>query len=156
MPVSSGDADPSSIDPSYILTVLFASAVPVNVNDPFLLSSTDAITSIGATVSSSNVSDAVPVLYASISVNSPSNWNGSNIINGDASQTWSTTHLYFYNVSFPSLPVTYDLTSNTFSHVTIYTGSNNVTFQINSANTAGVQSFGAGGTNDKLVTAEKQ
>jgi hypothetical protein len=32
-------------------------AVPVNVKDPFLLSSIDAITSIGAAVSSSNVSD---------------------------------------------------------------------------------------------------
>ena len=91
--------------------------------------------------------------YSSISVNSPLNWNGSNIINGDASQTWSTTNLSFINSSFPSLPVTYDLTSNTFSHVTIYAGTNNVTFQINSANTAGVQSFGAGGTNNKLVTA---
>src|SRR5262249_9583266 len=47
-----------------------------------------------------------------IIVDSAANWNGSNVINGDPSHAT--------NVSFgdPSLdPVTYDLTSNTFSNV---------------------------------------
>jgi hypothetical protein len=33
--------------------------------------------------------------YFQIQVNSPSNWNGSNIINGDASVTWNMTSLGF-------------------------------------------------------------
>ena len=60
--------------------------------------------------------------YLSIQVNSPSNWNGSNIINGDASQHWITTSLKSfetYQGIYQQLPVTYDLTSNTFSHVNI-------------------------------------
>ena len=36
--------------------------------------------------------------YLSIQVNSPSNWNGSNIINGDASHTWTTTYLKFFTI----------------------------------------------------------
>ena len=39
--------------------------------------------------------------YASIYVNSPSNWNGSNIINGNASQTWTSTNLSFSNFKLP-------------------------------------------------------
>ena len=60
--------------------------------------------------------------FLSIQVNSPSNWNGSNIINGDASRTWNTTSLNFHIILvkvYQQLPVTYDLTSNTFSHVSI-------------------------------------
>ena len=38
--------------------------------------------------------------YLSIQVNSPSNWNGSNIINGDASHTWSSTDLKFSSELF--------------------------------------------------------
>ena len=90
---------------------------------------------------------------SSILVNSPSNWNGSNIINGDASFTYASTGLQFYNFQNPPLPVTYDLTSNTLSHVTIYGGGDNLTLLINNTNTAGVQSFYAGGQGDKLVTA---
>jgi hypothetical protein len=52
-----------------------------------------------------------------ILVNSLSSWNGSNIINGDASHTWSTTYLNFWNDQ--PLPITYDLTSNTFSHASM-------------------------------------
>ena len=93
--------------------------------------------------------------YLSIQVNSPSNWNGSNIINGDASLTSAKTTLCFSNNQgvFPPLPVTYDLTSNTFSHVSIYGSGDNITLLINNADTAGVQSFNAGGLGDKLVTA---
>jgi hypothetical protein len=54
----------------------------------------------------------------------------------------------------PPLPITYDLTSNTLSHVNMSVGSNDVTLLINNANTAGVQSFTGYGLNDKLVTAE--
>jgi hypothetical protein len=95
--------------------------------------------------------------YLNIQVNSPSNWNGSNIINGDASRAWTTTSLGF-NSSwgyvegvYQQLPVTYDLTSNTFSHANIY-GDSNVTLLINNADTAGIQSF-SGGQNSKLATA---
>ena len=51
--------------------------------------------------------------------------------------------------------VTYDLTANTFSHVQIsaFSDSDNLTFLINNAVTADVQSFQAFSLNDKLVTA---
>ena len=93
--------------------------------------------------------------YLSVQVNSPSNWNGSDIINGDASLPSATTSLYFSNNQgvFPPLPVTYDLTSNTFSHVSVYGTADNITLLINNADTAGVQSFNAFGLGDKLVTA---
>ena len=84
------------------------------------------------------------------SIQASSSWNGSNIINGDLG---SSTYLYFSNNAFPHLPVTYDLTSNTFSHLNIYVGLNDVTLLINNADTAGVQSFVAGAQNNKLVTA---
>ena len=90
----------------------------------------------------------------SIQVNSPSNWNGSNIINGDASLPFTSTYISFSNIQvFPPLPVTYDLTSNTFSHVGVNGSGDNITLLINNADTAGVQSFNAGGLGDKLVTA---
>jgi len=42
---------------------------------------------------------------------------------------------------FPPPPVTYDLTSNTFSNVSaVYASSNNVTLLINSSDTAGIRS----------------
>ena len=48
--------------------------------------------------------------YLGIQVNSPSNWSGSDIINGDSSQTGSSTYLSFSNYqSYPPAPVTYDL-----------------------------------------------
>ena len=92
--------------------------------------------------------------YLGIQVYSPSNWNGSDIINGDSS-LGTSTNLNFYNnqSSYPPPPVTYDLTSNTLSRVNIYGGADNLTLTINNADTAGVQSFTAGGQNDKLVTA---
>ena len=65
-----------------------------------------------------------------------------------------TTNLYFSNLQFQ--PATYDLTSNTFSHVNqiqnIY-GFGNLTLLINSADAAGINSFISGGMNDTLVTA---
>ena len=92
----------------------------------------------------------------SIYVNSPSNWNGSDVIKGDASNTWSTTNIDFYNNQqglYSPPPVTYDLTSNTFSHVGVYGGGDNITLLINNADATGVQSFNASGLADKLVTA---
>src|SRR5262249_23093884 len=91
--------------------------------------------------------------YWSIEVSSSSNWNGSNIINGDASHTWNTTFINFNNAFDPVthffVPVTYDLTSNTLSHVNIDVD-DQVTLQINNTDTADVQYGGSG----KLVTAE--
>src|SRR4051812_42406007 len=56
----------------------------------------------------------------SIGVNSLSNWNDSNIIRGDAS---GTTSLNFYgNFNSQPTPTTYDLTSNTLSHIGSITG----------------------------------
>jgi hypothetical protein len=82
----------------------------------------------------------------------PSNWNASNIIKGDISRP---VFMSFFNNSgvFPSLPVTYDLTSNTFSHVTIGNVGDQVTLLINNADTAGVQSLSGLGPNAKLATA---
>ena len=68
----------------------------------------------------------------------------------------STTTIDFLQQSkglYPPPPVTYDLTSNTFSHVGIYGGGDNITLLINNADAAGVQSFNASGLGDKLVTA---
>ena len=96
--------------------------------------------------------------YLTIQVGSPSNWNGSDVINGDASNPWSTTSLNFNNFasSYPPPPLTYDLTANTISHVANVTaGSDNLTLLINSADAAGIQSFAAfGQNNDQLVTAD--
>ena len=92
-----------------------------------------------------------------IQVNSLSNWNGSDVISGDASTLWPTTNLIFYNFgsSYPPPPLTYDLTANTFSHVgTVFGNSDNLTLLINSADTAGIQSFTASGQNDQLATAD--
>ena len=90
----------------------------------------------------------------SIQAFSPLNWNGSDIINGDTSQAWPTILDFLNNqASYPPAPVTYDLTSNTFSHVSsINAGPDNITLLINSADAAGVQDFSASGMNDKLVT----
>src|SRR6478672_4085506 len=46
--------------------------------------------------------------YLSVQAFSPSNWNGSNIINGDVSHAGATTSLSFYsNWNFPQTPATY-------------------------------------------------
>ena len=96
--------------------------------------------------------------YVTIQVNSASNWNGSNVINGDPSQTGIGTDLIFYNPGsyqgiYPLLPVTYDLTANTFSHVRNISVGSSVTLVINNADTAGVQSFSGFGPSPKLTTA---
>src|SRR4051794_8232892 len=69
-----------------------------------------------------------------INANSLSNWNGSDIINGDAVRGMD---LNFFN-NQPGLPITYDLTSNTFSHARILNVGDNITLLINSADTAGL------------------
>jgi Ca2+-binding RTX toxin-like protein len=91
--------------------------------------------------------------YLAIQVSSPSNWNSSNIINGDASHTWNTAYISFYNNVYPQLPITYDLTSNTLSHVNINGVGDKVTLLVNNANTAGIQSITGFGQNAKLATA---
>src|SRR5262249_44559535 len=90
--------------------------------------------------------------YLQVFVNSPSNWNGSDIINVDPSHA---TYLYFSNSgpTFPPPPVTYDLTSNKFSNVNVSASSDNVTLLINSSDTAGIRSFNAFSASDNLVTA---
>src|SRR5262249_23705835 len=81
--------------------------------------------------------------------NSPASWNGSNIIKGDSAHA---TYVFLDNSS--TGPVTYDLTSNSFSSVyAVDSDSSNVTLLINSSDTAGIGSFTAFGTNDRLVTA---
>jgi hypothetical protein len=97
--------------------------------------------------------------YVEININSPSNWNGSDIINGDSSPPSSShtpwTVLWFSNPGAPSTPVNYDLTSNTFSHASVYAASNNMSFTINNSALAGIEGFyGYGLVDDKLVTAE--
>src|SRR5262249_52367508 len=72
---------------------------------------------------------------AAIFANSPANWNGSNVIKGELS---NTTNVYFGNNN-TAYPVTYDLTSNTFSNVyAVYSYYSNVTLLINSADMAGI------------------
>jgi hypothetical protein len=87
-----------------------------------------------------------------ISVGSLSNWNSSDIVNGDASQSYSQDYIYFFN-SQNQQPLTYDLTNNSFSHVGIDGGSANLTLLINNADTAGIQYFNGFATNDELMTA---
>jgi hypothetical protein len=97
--------------------------------------------------------------YLEIDINSPSNWNGSNIINGDSSPPSSSkipwTVLSFSNPGAPSAPVNYDLTSNMFSHASVYGASNNMSLTINNSDVAGIQTFyGYGLVDDQLVTAD--
>jgi hypothetical protein len=112
-------------------------------------------TNSGASLTLGSQSIAVDATgYLNIQVNSLSNWNGSDVINGDASTSFPTTSLFFTNSSYPPQPLTYDLTANTFSHVGgVNVGADNVTLLINSADTAGIQSFAAAGLHDQLVTA---
>src|SRR5262249_18426498 len=81
-----------------------------------------------------------------ILANSSANWNGSNVINGDPSHA---TNVWFGG---PGLePVTYDLTSNTFSNVSgVHGNAANATLLIDNSVTAGVASFDSIAFNDKL------
>src|SRR3954464_1381926 len=88
--------------------------------------------------------------YAYIYVNSPSDWNSRDIINGDSSFSWISTDLYFSSI-YPG-QATYDLTSNTFSRVNYLSAGNNVTLLINNSVAAAVRSFN-GANNDQLVTS---
>jgi hypothetical protein len=85
--------------------------------------------------------------YLSIYVNSPSNWNGSDIIKGD---TQGSTQLSFSNpFSYPT-PVTYDLTSSTLSHLNSISAGSYTTLLINNSVTAGVQYFYGWGLNGPI------
>jgi hypothetical protein len=117
----------------------------------------EKITTDNATTSFANVTlGSQPIEvdatgYTQLSINSLSNWNGSDIINGDPSHA---TYLYFSNIGLPPPAVTYDLTSNTFSNVYgVDANGDNVTLLINSSDTAGIRSFLAFSSSDNLVTA---
>ena len=91
--------------------------------------------------------------YGDINVLSQSNWNGSDIVNGDTSLGYASTGIGFNDPSYGT-PYTYDLTSNTFANVgSVYAGQN-VTLKINSADAAGVQQFYGGGTGTLLQTSD--
>jgi hypothetical protein len=86
--------------------------------------------------------------YLEIFVDSASNWNSSNIINGDPTHS---LYLQFSNQSSTSL--NYDLTSNAFSHVYDIVGTgDNLSLTINNSDLTGVQLFTGYGLNDQLVT----
>src|SRR5262249_14593853 len=80
---------------------------------------------------------------------SPSNWNGSDIVNGDTSLGYASTVIYFSNPNYGT-PYTYDLTSNTFANVATVYATNAPTLKINSADAAGVQQFFGVGPNALL------
>jgi len=104
----------------------------------------------GASLTLGNQPIEIDATGLTINVGSPLNWNGSNIINGDASNIIS---LNFQN-NQEQPPVTYDLTSNTLSHVWIIASGDNVTLLINNDVTAGVQWFYSfDGSNTELATA---
>jgi hypothetical protein len=80
--------------------------------------------------------------YLDIFVNSPSNWNASDIINGDTSYSYDTTYLYFGNSSGVAQQTsTYDLTSPTLSRVNIYADGSYITLIINNSVAATAQYF---------------
>jgi hypothetical protein len=86
--------------------------------------------------------------YLEIFVDSPSNWNNSNIVNGDPSRS---LYLQFSNQTYTSL--NYDLTSNMLSHVYDVVGTgDNLSFTVNNSDLAAVQLFTGYGQNDQLVT----
>jgi probable HAF family extracellular repeat protein/ELWxxDGT repeat protein len=91
--------------------------------------------------------------YLQIYVTSPSNWNGGDIIKGDASYSFDSSYLYFYNLT-PSSPVTYDLTSAALSRVNISGSGSSLTLLINNSVAAAAQYLSGFGTNDQLVTSE--
>ncbi|HEU0083486.1 MAG TPA: type I secretion C-terminal target domain-containing protein, partial [Bradyrhizobium sp.] len=86
-----------------------------------------------------------------IQIDSPANWNGSNIVHGDAAGNMTT--LNFWGPQAGNKP-TYDLTSNTFSQVKISLMFG--TLLINSAAMAGVESVRGDtfATNAHLKTAD--
>jgi hypothetical protein len=71
-----------------------------------------------------------------IFVGSPSNWNGSDIVNGD-----TASNAIIFNAPTYGTPYTYDLTSNAFANVDTVYAEPYVTLKINSADAAGIQQF---------------
>jgi len=83
------------------------------------------------------------------SSSSSSNWNAGNSIDGG-----SQGYLYL-NWSNGSNSASYDLTTNTLSHISyVFGGGTNLTLKINSAVAGGVANFYGYGTNDQLVTSD--
>ena len=87
-----------------------------------------------------------------IFVASQSNWNGSDIVNGDTSLGYPSATVYFSNPNYGT-SYTYDLTSNTFANIGFVYASG-ATLKINSADAAGVQQFYGFGPNALLQTSD--
>jgi hypothetical protein len=89
---------------------------------------------------------------AEIHVLTAANWNGTDSINGGTGPGTGTS-VQFFNPG--AATITYDLTSNTFSHVQIVEAlSGGVTLKINNSDTAGISEFIGFGPNDRLVTSD--
>jgi hypothetical protein len=86
----------------------------------------------------------------SVWITSPSNWNSGNSIDGGS---YGSVYLNWSNYVDGA---TYDLTTNTLTHINnLYGyGGNNLTVKVNSTVATGVASFSAYGTNDQLVTSD--
>jgi hypothetical protein len=86
--------------------------------------------------------------YNSVSSSSPSNWTaGNSIDSGSRGEVDLNTS--------GSANATYDLTTNTLTHVSyLYGSGTNLTLKINSAVATGVASFYGSGTNTQLVTSD--
>ena len=86
----------------------------------------------------------------SIFINSPSNWNSGNVIDG-SSQNQASLHL---NLGGPANAI-YDLTTNTLTHIGyLYGYGQNLTLKINSADASGIANFYSNGASDQLVTSD--
>jgi hypothetical protein len=87
--------------------------------------------------------------YNYVTSTSASNWNASNVIDGG-----SQYHGYLYLNWNGAANTTYDLTTNTLTHIEyLYGSGSNLTRKINSADAAGVANFYGQG-NDQLVTSD--
>jgi len=91
--------------------------------------------------------------YGQVFVGSQSNWNGSDIVNGDTSLGFASTTINFNDPTYGT-QYTYDLTSNTFANVGSVSAGQNVTLKIDSADAAGIQQFYGFGPNALLTTSD--
>jgi hypothetical protein len=79
---------------------------------------------------------------------SAANWNAGNAIDGSQS-------LYLYLNANGITNATYDLTTNTLTHLNLLNGSgDNLKVKINSANASGILNFSGSGANDQLITSD--
>ena len=86
--------------------------------------------------------------YNAIYSSSASNWNAANAIDGGSQGALGLN-------SFNADNAIYDLTTNTFAHISyLYGYGLNLALKINSADAGGVANFSGSGTNDQLVTSD--